>query len=428
MTLRSSAGWTSALLLLAAVRSVLAQSSPEIDLQGVTSTTQLIRIEMENFVLPGAVGEAPPWMRELDDVLFQDLDYADLFETTRWFRYPGEPAYPNSRALVRGVIERAGGGWVLRGRVEGLPGNDLIFQNEYPFTRLGARDAVHRFADDVVARLTGQVGIARTRIAFARQAGPNNKELWVVDPDGEDLQQLSFDGTLNLSPKWDPRGGRLYFMSYRRGRTDIGVLEVATGQVQHLDVGAGLNSTPVPSPDGATILFTKSVDGGSNLYTVRTDGTGARRLTSSRGIDTSPSWSPDGERIAFVSDRAGSPQIYVMDRAGRNLHRLTLAGNYNAAPAWSPRGDRIAFVSRDGYVLNIYVMSVDGRAIRPVVYGKGDCENPSWAPDGRHLVYSALRGDERRLYVIDVETGRDRALTTGSGDCYGPTWSTVPRQ
>ncbi len=405
---------------------IIAQGrDPEVELGVTTGHVQLMPIEMENFVTPGLPGEAPRWLRQLDDILHRDLDYSDLFRITRWYLYPGEPAESSSRALVRGSIERAGESWILRGRVEELPGQRLIFQTEYAFTRAGARDLVHQFADDVVDRLTGQVGISRTRVTFVRVEG-DAKEIWLIDSDGASAERITSNGSINLSPAWSPDGSKLLYTTYTRGSPELAEKSLVAGTSRWVSTAEGLNIAGEYSPDGSRVALTLSHDGDADIYVLPQGGGEPRRLTRTRGIDTAPTWSPTGAQIGFVSDRSGSPQIYLMDSGGGALRRLTFSGSYNASPAWSPRGDQIAFVSRDTYMLNVYVIGAGGDGLRPIVYGRGESENPSWAPDGRHLVYSCLRGGERGLYVIDIATGRERPLTSGLGDCYGPAWSPVP--
>ncbi len=414
-------------LALAPVASMAQSESPLIDTGTVARDVEKMDIEMENFVLPGLVGDAPAWQRRLDDILYDDLDFSDLFNVNRCFRFSGQPASPKAKALVRGVVEKQGGAWLLRGRVESFPGQPLVFQSEYPFSQLTARDAVHRFADDIVANLTGQVGISRTKLVFAKASGPV-KELWIVDIDGENLRQLTYDGDLAIMADVDRRGRRVAYTTYRRGRPEIGLIDLAGGGERILTLGTSSYSSPAFSPDGTRLAFSGSVAGEADIFLANADGSTVRQLTRGVGIDTSPTWSPDGRHIAFVSDRTGTPQVYRMTADGRDVTRLTLTGRYNAAPAWSPDGDRIAFVSRDGNIHNLYIMPADGSRLEPIVFANGDCESPSWAPDSRHIVYSALRGDERRLYVVDVDTFRDRILTTGPGDCYGPAWISAPER
>jgi TolB protein len=401
---------------------------PEVDLGGVvTGRAALMRIELENFVIPGGAPDAPKWMRELDDVLARNLEYSDLFDITRWYIYPDQPAHPDSRALVRGTIEKVADGWVLRGRVEELPGRRVVFEQVYRWMSSDqARQSALRFADDVVHRLTGFTGLARTRIAYVRSE-KGAKELWVVDFDGENPVQLTSDRTMHLSPAWSPDGMKLVHTTYLRGRPELSIFDLRTRERRLVSAGPGMHTGGAWSPDGRVLAFSHATDGDSDIYLMGPDGTGIRRITRSRGIEVSPTWSRSGREIAFVSDRSGSPQIYVMDVGGGGERRITFSGSYNAAPAWSPTKEEIVFVSRDGDTLNLYLMDASGDGLRPLVFGRGDCDEPSWAPDGRHVVFSGRRGSDRRVYVRDVTTQRERALTTGSADCYGPAWSPVPK-
>lgn len=406
-----------------AVDAVAQPGTPEIEISVIDGGIRRIKIEMENFVLPGLPGDAPQWQRELDDIVHTDLDYSDLFDITRWYLYPGTPAHPTSKALIRGSVERAGDGWTLRARVEALPGQDLIFQKEYPFDEASSRRAMHTFADEVVVHVTGlRPGIAMTQVVFVKRMR-DGKELWIVDYDGANLRQLTRDGSLNLSPSWSPDGAHLVFTTYVQGPPRIALREMATGTTRVLATGDGLSAAAVWSPDGRRVVFARARGRDTDLYVMDRDGSNLRPLTNGSGIDTSPTFSPSGREIAFVSDRAGSPQIYMMDASGGRARRVTYLGSYNDSPTWSPSGKELAFVSRDGNVQNIYVMTPSGEKWRPIVYAQGDSENPSWAPDGRHIVYSSLRGEARALYIRDVVTGRERLLTTGGGDCYGPAWS-----
>ena len=54
----------------------------------------------------------------------------------------------------------------------------------------------HRWADELVYRYTGEQGIARTKIAFVGQK-ENGRELFVMDYDGYDPQQVTADGYLD---------------------------------------------------------------------------------------------------------------------------------------------------------------------------------------------------------------------------------------
>jgi TolB protein len=80
---------------------------------------------------------------------------------------------------------------------------ESAFRRSYAGRRSDLRPTMHRFVDDVLEALTGERGIAETRIAFVKGRG-RVKEIWVMDYDGSNQRQLTHDGSLALSPAWAP--------------------------------------------------------------------------------------------------------------------------------------------------------------------------------------------------------------------------------
>ena len=118
---------------------------------------------------------------------------------------------------------------------------------------------------------------------------------------------------------------RIAFESDRDGNWEIYVMEVDGGNQQNLSNNPGDDKDPSWSPDGKRVAFVSKRDGNAEIYVMDTDGENQQRLTENPNNDWSPSWSPNGERIVFVSDRDGhlGYEIYVVDADGGNQHRLT---------------------------------------------------------------------------------------------------------
>ena len=281
----------------------------------------------------------------------------------------------------------------------------------------------HRWADELVYRYTGEQGIARTKIAFVGQKD-NGRELFVMDYDGYNPQQVTADGYLNLMPTWAPDRKSLVYTAYRDRKQLIIKRELATGREEVLVSPASLNITATFAPNGKSLAYSAAQDGNSDIYQIELDSRSVKQLTSHNSADLSPSWSPDGRHLAFTSDRGGRPQIYIMDADGLNARRLTFDGDYNAAPAWSPKGDWIVYVCRipnEGFKL--CRISPNGEQRKQITNGQSIDDSPSWAPNGRHIVFSSIRRGESQLYIITSEGAGLEKISLAGEHLSSPSWS-----
>ena len=370
-------------------------------------------------------------------ILVDDLEFSTIFEVLPPSFLPFEardirlgkedtvlPPLNNLKvqAMVAAELTKEGNELILEGRVYNVARGTFLGGKRYIGDAKALRTMVHRLADEVVLRLTGERGIATSRIAYASR-GNHATELYIMDYDGHNPVLVTGNRSINLSPRFSPDGTQLAYTSYRDGNPDLYLLNLGTGQRNKVSALPGLNIAPAWSPDGEWLAISLSKDGGgTNLYLMRPMGMGLRRLTNSMGISVSASFSPNGRQIAFTSDRGGSPQIYVIDIEGTNLQRLTFAGSYNASPRWSPRGDKIAYISNqggDGF--QIYLMNPDGSGVQQVTT-VGTNEDPSWSPDGRHLVFASTRGGEKDIYVMHADGSGQKQLTRHGFNNFAPDW------
>ncbi len=411
---------SSALLLLTASLAGAQSGDVRIDIQ--TGSGRRIPVLCEP-MKPAGDRNAGETSIQADEVLASDLEYSAVFDVTRsWIT--GTPM-GEVQAVVSGTWTVRGNQIRLLGEIRDLPARRAIFSREYRGSLSERRKIVHQFADDVVLQFTGTPGVATTRIAFAMIVD-KAKELHVMDWDGADLQPLTRDRSIAMSPAWSPEGSLILFTSYRGGTgPQIWVVPATGGKAFLVSGRNGINTTASYSPDGREIVCTLSHEGNPELYVLDARGGSARRLTTNRVIDTSPVWSPTGREIAFTSDRSGGSQIHIMDREGGNVRRLTFEVENTDSPAWSPLGDRIAFVARTGSGFDIFVCRADGRDVRRIVSG-GSNENPRWSPDGRHLVFASNRDGEFGLYVSDLDDRPPRRLPTGGRPAVSPAWSPRP--
>lgn len=360
-------------------------------------------------------------------VVRRDFDLCGIFNVADVDPHVGKlEADPSQQGAVRvsGLMEPGGGGYRFTGEAFDVGTGESAFRRVYTGTKGDLRPVMHRFVDDVLEALTGERGIAETKIAFVRST-KNVKEIWISDYDGADARQLTHDHSIDLSPAWAPWGTEICFTSYKRGNPDLYLFDMRRGASYPFSTRPGPNAAPCYSPDGKWIACSLYKDGNAEIYLISRDAQTLKRLTRNDRIDTAPSFSPNGQQIVFTSDRSGSPQIYIMGVDGLNQRLLTIEGTYNDSPQWSPKGDHIVYAARHEGVFDIIVMNADGSNPVQITYGAGQNENPHWSPDGRKIVFSSTRTGPEQVFIMNPDGTDAVQITSGSG-CFGPAWGPRP--
>lgn len=333
-------------------------------------------------------------------VLKNDLGVTDAFDVVSGGQAAFSIGGSSSGGSMQGTVTDAGGRTVINNTYSG-----------------SAREKAHRFADDVVETLTGRKGFASSKIALVG-ARSGRKEIYVADYDGANVQQLTRDGKISVSPSISPNGRQIAYTGYQSGYPDIYLIDLASGRRDRVVKFPGTNSGASFSPNGSEIAATLSKDGNPEIYVMSAGGGGARRVTRSPGADASPTWSPDGGELIYTSDAGGSPQLYRTSTRGGGARRLSTGQSYCTEPSWSPDGSKVAFNVRGGGGFQIAVLDLKGGGTRVLETG-GNAEDPAWGADSRHLIYSSGSA----IYLIDSVSGRKTKVIDGLGKVSEPSWS-----
>jgi TolB protein len=292
----------------------------------------------------------------------------------------------------------------------------------------GARKTAHDFACDIIS-LAGGKCMFGTHIYYVHQSNFRSpKEIWRMDPDGSNQEQITKFGGWSLGPAVSPDGSKVAFCSQRTDKWAIFVFSVdPVRDLRFYNQNARANEYPSFTQDGKQLVFasTAGTDRCCRIFIANLDGSGVRPISSPGYLDTEPKVNPrTGADIVFSSGRSGPEQIYKMNMDGGDVERLTDGTGEAANPFWHPNGQKIAYAWTRGYAtgkFNIFIMDVAGRAYIQLTHDEGKNENPSWAPDGIHLAFMSNRTGTEQIWSMLADGTQPQQLTR-QGLNYSPAW------
>lgn len=230
-----------------------------------------------------------------------------------------------------------------------------------------------------------------SKIAFNRFMPGGNLDIWVMDKDGNNGQQLTTDPALDLLPSWFPGGDRIGFLSNRDGSLAFWAITLANKQealiMRNKDPEIDY---PVLSPDGKRVAFTANREGKTNIWLVDLNGGPARQITFDEEFIGFPCWSPDGRWLALQLKRGDNTYAAVVAMEGGDIKQLTTEEGQSWPNSWSPDGDRIVFAAtRNGFWNIWWVSRSTGKQQQITDFHKLNAyvRYPAWSPKDDQIVY-----------------------------------------
>lgn len=242
------------------------------------------------------------------------------------------------------------------------------------------------------------------RPAALPKSPANRRQLWVMQADGGEAQQVTrFENGVN-SFAWAPDSKRLGVISNRETPDDLKNRKESYGDYQIVRgdyAAAQLWLVEIAVPDAAGRTPTAPAP---------------RALTNGRDFNVDNfDWSPDGTRIAFASTRdpdiisGVTGKIQTVDLASGKITLLVDDKGPHDNPHWSPDGKMIAFETSNGspdyYYANGRIAVVPASGGTPRIVSESfdeDAHLIEW--NSRGIWFQALARMESGLFRIDPAT------------------------
>jgi len=190
-----------------------------------------------------------------------------------------------------------------------------------------------------------------TKIAFQRSVNGGPPQIFTMDPDGTDVEQLTHNPHGAYWPSWSPGGERIAYTAaaYDGGPEDLEIWWTNhSGLQQHQITSCNkLQGVRCAAADWGRVgteqrLVYSVSPGTANVSQIRTSSWGGSDETVVRSVPKVPGnkfpvWSRDGTRIAYFDKSNASadwPDIFIVNNDGTDHTRLTTMDVPKSRASW----------------------------------------------------------------------------------------------
>ncbi|MCB9437671.1 MAG: PD40 domain-containing protein [Anaerolineales bacterium] len=266
-----------------------------------------------------------------------------------------------------------------------------------------------------------------TQIAFASNRD-GDFEIYVMNADGTNVRQLTFNNVNDDKPSWSKDGTRIAWESEVDGDFEIFMMNADGTNIQQLTNNDVNDWGPAWNPTGTQIAFHSDEDGDIELFVMDADGNNRRQVTNNSGsTDRSPTWSPDGHELLYYSNEPGGRELYRINLDTGIKTRLSANEFYDGQPDWSLNGTGVIFGStREDNNSEIYIMRLDGSNVVRLTNRPATEDDPVWSPDGRQVAFESDAAGNFDIWVMNADGTGLVQLTDSTATDWSPDWIWMP--
>jgi Tol biopolymer transport system component/DNA-binding winged helix-turn-helix (wHTH) protein len=234
---------------------------------------------------------------------------------------------------------------------------------------------------------------------------------------------------------WTP-DGRIVFTSFESGRPDIWIMDADGSNKKQLTFDANSDFDPKVAADGRYIIFCSNRTGNFHLWRMNIDGSHQTQLTDGKG-EWSPACTPSSNLVIYASADSGTKALWKIDVEGGKPTVLT--SKYSHTPSLSPDGKFIAYsfwntdVKPERWEREIISVEtgqkIKGFDIPSSAILWNGATGFQWTLDSRALTYVNNRDGIGNIWSISLDGGASKELSNFKSDqIFSFAWSSDGKQ
>lgn len=282
----------------------------------------------------------------------------------------------------------------------------------------------------ISANVLGTSASAAGRRIVLSSDRTGHSEIFVMDEDGTNSQQITNLNATSHLASWIPNSSKILFRSnYGGSDFDLFTINADGTGLTNLTNSAADESGGVSSPDGTRIAYLQDAGGGT--YSLRVVNLSTLADTQIQSGFTGFWWLSNNKLVMYTQD-AGIFQLYTINADGTGKTALTSDPGQSYFASSSPDGQRIAYYYNDGTnPPELRTINADGTGKTTVTNNISDDNSlagmPLWSPDGSQILFNYTdSADNLPLMRINANgTGLTTITTVSEGGVWGPGDDTI---
>ena len=162
-----------------------------------------------------------------------------------------------------------------------------------------------------------------------------NPDIFILDLAKRTLQPLTRHYAIDTEPAWSPDSKQIIWTSDRGGRPQIYRISSGGGKAERITFDGKYNARASYSPDGKLITMVTQV-GREFRIGVLDLASSQLQVLSDGALDESPSFAPNGSMVIYATKVKGQGELAAVSVDGRVRQRLALQVGDVREPAWAP--------------------------------------------------------------------------------------------